>query len=93
MCNVLRFSFTQIQNLVRLGRYDGRTVLVVSRRKDKFMLNSVRNLFHCDDEGKSEREIVCEFVKWTCLIWNSGFNCERVNVRIGVSHTCIYAVV
>jgi len=57
------------------------------------MLNTVRKFFHCDDEGKSEREIVCEYVKWTCLIWNFGFSCEWVNVRTGVSHTCIYTVV
>jgi hypothetical protein len=57
------------------------------------MLNSVCKFFHCYDEGKSEREIVCEFVKWTYLIRNFGFNCERVNVGIGVSHTCRYAVV
>jgi hypothetical protein len=30
---------------------------------------------------------VCGFVKWTYLVWNVGLSCERVNVRIGVSHT------
>jgi len=57
------------------------------------LLNSVCKFFHCGDEGKSEREIMCKFVKWTYLIRNFGFSCERVNLLIGVSHTCVYTVV
>jgi hypothetical protein len=53
------------------------------------MLNSVRKFFNRDDGEKSERYIVCGFVKWTYLVWNFGLSCERVNVRIGVSHTLL----